>query len=374
MQHRSLLGRPKAFLIASLTLPGVLFLGSVASAQTSEEIAGARAAATEGAKAFNEGRYADAVDMMSRAESIVHSPVQQLYLARSLVKLSKLVKARETYLKIRREGMAADASEAVRRAVGDSEKELQLLEPRLPYITAAAQGAGPLPVTVTMDGVAIPQALLGVPHPIDPGKHVFQAFAEGKKSLEKSLAIAEGARETVVLDLQEQSGAAPPGAGAAQASGAPGATPPASGDNAAAVSLTPPGGDSGTTGKGTNGLRIGSYVAFGVGAVGLGVGTFFLLDGSGKSSDSNSLFDSSGCGTTPRGAACNVTAQDKIKKLDSDAASAKSLGAVGIIAGVAGVGAGIALFILSGNDDHAAASSSVTPYIGLSSLGVTGTF
>ncbi len=372
MPHRSLLGRPKAFLIASLTLPGVLLLGSVASAQTSEEIAGARAAATEGAKAFNEGRYADAVDMMTRAESIVHSPVQKLYLARSLVKLGKLVKARETYLKIRRAGVAADASEAVRRAVGDAEKELQLLEPRLPYVTAAAQGAGPLPVTVTMDGVAIPQALLGVPLPIDPGKHVFQAFAEGKKSLEKSLTIAEGARETVVLDLQEQNGAAP-AASPGPTPDAPGAVPSAPGENTAAVSLTPPGGDSGTSGKGPNGLRIGSYVAFGVGAVGLGVGTFFLLDGSGKSSDSNSLFDSSGCGASPRGSACNVATQDKIKQLDSDAASASSLGAVGIIAGVAGVGAGIALFIVSGNDDHAAASS-VTPYIGLGSLGVTGTF
>ncbi|MDX2050998.1 MAG: hypothetical protein SFV15_01315 [Polyangiaceae bacterium] len=374
MLHRSLLVRPNAVLLTTLALSGALLSGR-ASAQTAEEISGARAAATEGAKAFNEGRYADAVDMMSRAESIVHSPVQQLYLARSYAKLGKLVKARELYLKIRREGMSADASEAVRRAVADAEKDLQVLEPRLPYITAAAQGAGPLPVTVTMDGVAIPQALLGVPHPIDPGKHVFQAFAEGKRSQEKIINVAEAARETVVLDLQTQPGATavpPPVATSPGTAPAPSDTT----GNGAAVSMTSPGGDTGTTpkGGGTSSLRIGSYVAFGVGAVGLGVGTFFLLDGSGKTSDSNKLFDDNQCGASPKGAACNSDVQQQITSLDSDAASAKTLGAVGIVAGVLGVGAGVTLFVLSSESDSGSSARTVAPYVGFNSVGVTGTF
>src|SRR5262249_27849712 len=44
-----------------------------ASAQSDENRAAARAAATEGARAMSEKRYADAVDLFTRAEALVHA-------------------------------------------------------------------------------------------------------------------------------------------------------------------------------------------------------------------------------------------------------------------------------------------------------------
>src|SRR5258706_10178573 len=90
-------------------LSGVLLHAPDVRAQTDEERAGARAAATQGADAFSQNRYADALDLFARAESLVHSPSHLLYMARSLEKLGKLVRARETYLKITRERLEPTA-------------------------------------------------------------------------------------------------------------------------------------------------------------------------------------------------------------------------------------------------------------------------
>src|SRR3954451_11899470 len=86
--------------------------GGVAQAGEDEDRAGARAAATEGAKAMEEGRYEQAIDLFTRAESLVHAPPHLVYMARSYVKLGKLVRASETYLKVTRETLPSNAPKA----------------------------------------------------------------------------------------------------------------------------------------------------------------------------------------------------------------------------------------------------------------------
>ncbi|HEX9621815.1 MAG TPA: tetratricopeptide repeat protein, partial [Polyangiaceae bacterium] len=88
-------------------------------------MAGARAAATEGAKAFQEGRWQDAVDLFTRAESLVHAPPHLLFLARAQVKLGRLVAARELYNKILREPLAGDAPPAFLTAREAAEAEIE---------------------------------------------------------------------------------------------------------------------------------------------------------------------------------------------------------------------------------------------------------
>src|SRR4051812_34405429 len=96
--------RPGRGIAAVLTMAlGLSLVAPSAWAQSDDDRAGARVAATEGVKALNDKRFADAADLFSRAESLVHSPVHLLYLARSQEKLGQLVKARENYTKIIRE-------------------------------------------------------------------------------------------------------------------------------------------------------------------------------------------------------------------------------------------------------------------------------
>src|SRR5689334_5506941 len=73
------------------------------STASAEAKAGARAAAERGTIAFQEGRFADAIDLYQRAESLFHAPTHVLMLARSYAALGKLVLAKESYLAITRE-------------------------------------------------------------------------------------------------------------------------------------------------------------------------------------------------------------------------------------------------------------------------------
>jgi hypothetical protein len=338
---------------------GVTSLSTPALGQTDEERAGARAAATEGANAFSEGRYADAIDLFSRAESIIHAPPHLLYIARAQEKLGKLVKAREVYLKLTRETLAPGAPKQFRDAQEAAQKELAALEPRLPYVSVVVQGAGPLPVTVTMDGLKVPQALVGVPRPVDPGEHRFQAFAEGMETNLSSVTVREGARETVVLTLQQASATSP----------APGTETVATTAPASASNTGEPPADSASTSSGTNGMRIGSYAALGVGVVGLAVGTIFTLQAAGKRSDWEEL-------CTGPGGACPPEKKDEISGLRDDEKSASTIGMVGFIVGGVGIATGVTLFLLSGSSDSSktAGAPRLRPWLGVGSAGLDGTF
>src|SRR6185503_12180093 len=90
-------------------LLGVLAVAPDAFAQTDQQRADARAAATDGAVAFQASRWAEALDLFQRAESLVHAPPHVLYIARSQVKLGHLVEAREAYRKLTSETLAPTA-------------------------------------------------------------------------------------------------------------------------------------------------------------------------------------------------------------------------------------------------------------------------
>jgi len=342
--------------LAAAALSSVVAATSPCAAQTDEQRAGARAAATQGAQAFSEKRWADAVDLFTRAESIVHSPVHLLYLARAYENLGSLVKARETYIKITNEEIPAGATQPIRSAHADAEKELQALEPRVPYVSVVVQGGGPKPVTVTMDGIQVPPALIGVPRPVDPAEHRFEAVAEGMDSAVSSVVVREGRSETVVLTLHPSATApaAPAGAPAPVTTGfaaMPAAPPPA-----------PPGAD---TGHGPSPL---TWVAFGVGAVGIGVGTGFLLSSNSKVHDANDL-----CTAGPDHDACPANVAGKAASLDDEARTARTISIVGFVVGGVGVATGATLLVLGlGHKEPAAAS--IEPFVGLGSAGVNGRF
>ena len=322
-----------------------------ANAQTDQERAGARAAASEGAKAFNEGRYADAVDLFTRAESLVHAPPHLLYLARAHEKQGQLVKAREAYLKITREKLAADAPDAFKQAQTSAEQELSALEPRVPYLTIKVTGEGADGASVTMDDKPVPKALIGVPYPVDPGEHKLQATGQDVQSDLQTVNLAESGRQNVELVLKPAPGA----------SAGPGSEGGGTGDANASASM-----DLGTTDSGPNGLRIASYAAFGVGVVGLAAGTIFALQASSKYSEADDLCNAPGGG-------CPADKQDEINALDSDGDSAKTIATIGFIVGGVGIASGITLFILSSNKSSASGPR-VQPWVGLGSAGVSGSF
>ncbi len=344
--------------LLSVVVSGLIFVttGS-AFAQTDTERAAARDAASSGRAAYDAGQYQKALDSLMHAEQIVHAPTHLLYIARSQAKLGKLVAAFETYRKLTREALASDAPQVFVDAQTSAQEEQQALEGRVPWVTVTVHGEGEKDAAVTMDDAKLPAAIIGIRLPIDPGQHVFKAKAPSAESPPVTVVLAEGGNASVELKLA---------ASGVEAASAP---PAAKGGEQSITTDT-------LNTKGSSSMRIASYAALGVGAVGLGLGTFFVIKGSSTSDSADELYDS--CSASSPGGKCSDEAtEDEILAKDNDASSQRTLGAVALVAGGAGVAAGVTLLILDMNSAHTAArlgGPSVRPWVGFRTVGLTGSF
>lgn len=289
--------------------------------------AGARSAATAGAEAMDQQRWADAVDLFSRAESLVHAPPHLLYIARASVKLGQLVRAQENYLRILREHLGPDAPQPFLDAQAAAGPELDQLRSRIPVVTIRIVGKDSGAASVVVDGEPVAPALIGMAHPMDPGKHTFQASTPSLTSDPIEVTIGEGARQDVELTLSHAvPGASPEGAaGAGPAPGAAADTAPASASGGAW-------------------MRPAAIAAAAVGVVGVGVGTVFLLKNRSARGDADALCPGGNCPESQRAA---------IESKDSDADSAATMSWIGYGVGVAGLAAGVALWLLAPPSSHA---------------------
>lgn len=350
---------------------GLLVAASPVSAQTDEQRAGARTLATEGAQAFNDGRYAEAVDLFARAESLVHAPPHLLFIARAHTKLGQFVRAREAYMKIIKEQLAPNAPQAFRDAQATAEEERKLVEPRIGRLTIKVEGAETAKdLSVAVDGQPVPTVLLGVPQPIDPGNHTITAVATGFKVAPASVSLKDAGQAAVTLRLEVDPSAPPPVA----------ATPATPAPAPASIGMAPTGAPpSDAPSGGSNGLRIGSYVGFGVGVAGLALGTVFVLKSSSHRKDADSatttLEETYRCSASGGRPACDATVPEaqRVAELDQDAKNAKTIGIVGYVVGGLGVATGVTLFVLSSRKDSTN-SAYVAPYVGPSAFGLRGAF
>ena len=332
-----------------------------AAAQTEEEIAGARSAATQGVKAYEAGEYAQAVDLFQRAESLVHAPPHLLYMARAHEKLGHLVTARELYNKVVRESLPPSAPQAFRDAQAAAEEEIRAVEPRLARLTVTVEvPAGVVPV-VTMDGKEVPPALLGVPRPVDPGEHVVEAKADGYLPTQQKAALSEGGTGALALKLEVDPNAVA-------------ALPPPQQAAAEPQPTTQPAAMPQDTAPQESGLRMPAYISFGVGAVGLGVGLVYTLKSSGKRSDANDLYDE--CASRGVDGKCKESdpLSDEVASLDDEAGSAQTMAIIGYAVGGLGVAAGVTLLLLDSQRSSSASEPRIVPWVGYQSAGVAGTF
>lgn len=318
---------------------------------SAEAKAGARAAAERGGAEYKAARYKEALDLFLRAETLIHAPTHVLMIARTQAALGDLVLAKESYLEITREALASNAPPAFKRARTDAEKELKELEPRIPSVQITVQGArGPKDLVVSMDDKPVPAALVGIPRPVNPGKHAFKATATGFAAPEKSLTVKEGDALAIALDLapvmaiSRSDGGPPAGPGGAATAGA---------------------GDQVTPSKAGKGRYVG-VAMMGVGAVGLVVGGVFSGLYASKRGEANAAFDACGKG-------CSDAPAAAVRALDEDANGKGTIGVTGLVAGGALAIGGAVLFLVS-KPRAAPAAAHVEPWIGYGSGGVSGSF
>ena len=355
-----------------------------AFAQTDLERATARDAANNGRAAFDAGKYEKAIDYLSRAEQLVHSPTHLLFMARAQAKLGRLVAAHETYLKITRESLASNAPKAFVTAQAAAEQEQDALDERLPSVTVVLQGATTAPdIKVEMDGTALSPAMIGIPLPADPGEHVFKATGPTIASDPVTVKLAEAGKQTVMLKLRS-TGAAPPAVAAKPKTN----EQPAVGTAAAVVATATPSGATssappsgaevadGPKGHGP-GLMIASFVSFGVAAASAGVGTYFLLKASSTRNDSDKLYEQCTLASGDTGMCTDMELQDQILSKDNEADHQTKVGIVGLVGSGVGLLAGLTFLIADvsrGNGSASHPTPHVTPVFGFQSVGVVGTF
>jgi len=153
--------------------------------------------AYEGRELYNAGKYAAAIDKFVAAKQLAHSPVFDLYIARSARALGRYLDALAHYDDAARLELGADAPVAFRGAQQEASRErreLALQVPRLTLTTPATEGT----ITVQLDGRSLAGPAEAVA--LDPGEHQLVAEADGRR-FERTFTVAPGERAHIAVEL-----------------------------------------------------------------------------------------------------------------------------------------------------------------------------
>jgi hypothetical protein len=315
----------------TVALAAALLLAAT-SAHAEEDAANraaARKLAEDGVAALQNGDSATAVQKLEKAHQMLAVPSVALWSARALAKRGSWVEAAERLREVARLQITGDAA-VQEQAKRDAEKELNELVPRIPNLVITLAGA-PTDVNVTLDGAAIPPALLGEDRPVNPGKHQLVAQRGAERAVQE-VSVAEGERKPVELRL----GAPSP---------APLATP-VQADAAAADRPTPASG---------SGRKTLAFVTLGAGALGLVVGG---VSGGMAIAKNNALNDNPACA----GDVCTHAAEDDVNSLHT----LRTVSTIGFIAGGVLAAGGVVLWLTSDSQPAAAAARSRSLAFGVS--------
>ncbi len=339
--------------LAVLSAVAVLSGPAPAQAQTEEQnMAAARALGIEGIKLANQGNCQEAMDKLHRAERLYHAPTILGRLGECQVELGLLVAGTENLNRVVREPLAPNAPSAFVAAQQRAQEVLTRALPRIGKLTIVVDAPAGATYQVSVGQYVLPQAMVGVERPTDPGEHTVTVSGEGFQTSTQQVVLADGGQETVTLTLVPDQAAAAPVAEPLPYGAPPaGSQPDLAADSASDESPTL------------------AYVSFGVGGAGLILGTVFGLAATSKKSDVEAQCE---------GSRCPPSAQDDIDSMNASA----TISTIGFAVGIVGAGVGTYLLLSHGAaDDSGPAPSSATagsvrikPWILPGAAGVAGTF
>jgi len=302
--------------------------------------AAAEALFNQGRDLMSAGKFSDACPKFEASQQLDPGLGTMLNLAECYEKTGRTASAwaeyREAIPLARAAGSTARQDLATERA--------QALQERLSTLTIRAMAGDDANahLEVRRDGVALQEAELGAPIPVDPGEHVIEAVAPGKQPWSSKIQVGgDAAKVSVEIPALQAASGNPTSSAPPPAVTTPGPTGAAPADNPNAGSA----------------MRMTGLVFGGVGVVGIGLGSFFGLQASSKWSDAKGK-----CGDFPYG--CSAEGQD----LQSSAKSAATISTVMFVAGGALLATGAVLYFTAPKRE------SVALGIGPGSAFVKGTF
>lgn len=179
-----------------------LSLTAPAAASDAESKAAARELAQEGITLARGGKCGDALPKLERAEKLFHAPTILVWIGECQIQLGELVVGTETLNRVVREQLAADAPQAFKDAQTHAQTLLDQTQPRIARLTIEVGPERPADLKVTVSGKDVPDAMLGVARPTNPGSVEIVATAPGYRESRLSLELGEGERTTQSITLE----------------------------------------------------------------------------------------------------------------------------------------------------------------------------
>ncbi len=272
-----------------------------------ENVAAARTLGIQGVQLADAGKCPEAIEKLQRAESLHHAPTILGRLGECQVAVGEIVEGTENLNTVVREPLSATAPKVFHDAQDRAQKVLTTATPRIAHLIIRVTPAD-AKASVAVAGKPVPEALLGAERPTDPGTHEVTATAVGYKPASTTVTLAEGGHQDITLLLEKDPNAVaalpPTATPAAATTPVSPPEPTAKKNNTAAYVLLGVGGAGLVVGSVTGALAFGkasdcpnkvcptqsdldgaksmatvSTIGFGVGIVGVAVGTILLLTG-----------------------------------------------------------------------------------------------
>jgi hypothetical protein len=182
--------------LALASAPSPAFAGEPTAADRTT----ARDLVHEGKELRTKGEHARALKKFQDAYAFFPSPIIGLALAQEQIALGQLLEARDALREVEQLPVRSTETEAGTKARADAGTLLTELVPKIPVLEITVRGApAGQPVTLLVDGKAVPMITGGQGLGVNPGKHTIVASAPTALEQTRSVDANEGVRTKVEL-------------------------------------------------------------------------------------------------------------------------------------------------------------------------------
>ena len=130
----------------------------------------------------------------------MHVPTTGLEVARTLVKLGKVVEARDVALEVMRMPVGPKESRPFKVARAAAESLARDLAPQIPSLKLELSPEAAA-ASLEIDQRSVPLSALGLGYALDPGTHRIQITAEGYQPVVRSVTLRTGETQTLRVEL-----------------------------------------------------------------------------------------------------------------------------------------------------------------------------
>lgn len=187
-------------ILTPIVLAATLLAQVPASAQSPADVAVARDLFREGAKFAQDGEWNEARIRYEKSLALKRAPLTLYSLGVAYQNLRRFVESLESYRAFLVEVRADD--EKVKLYEQPAKDAITALEKQVAKLDIKVVPDDAEDLMLSIDGIIVPEAALGYPRLVDPGKHTVAARALGYRDATQTAEVTEGQQLAVTLRLE----------------------------------------------------------------------------------------------------------------------------------------------------------------------------